>query len=68
MTTYQIELLSQTSDIELMAGIIYIDLHEENMQAWELLGETKIDTNNPLEARPILEKIAKEIINNNNGK
>lgn len=65
MTPYQLELLSQTKDFELMAGIIYIDLYEENMEAWELLGDTKIDVHKPLEARPILEKIAKEIINLN---
>lgn len=33
------------------------------MEAWELLGDTEIDIQNPLQARDILEKIAKEIIN-----
>lgn len=65
MTPYQKELLSQTSNYELMAGIIYIDLHEENMEAWELLGDVKLDIHKPLESKPILEKIAKEIIENN---
>lgn len=62
MTPYEKDLLSQTTDIELMAGIIYIDLYEENLEAWELIGDTKIDINNQLQSREILEKIAKEII------
>lgn len=63
MTPYEKELLSQTKDIELMAGIIYIDLYEENLEAWELIGDTKININDQLQSREILEKIAKEIIN-----
>jgi len=64
MTPYQLDLLSQTTDFEMMAGIIYLDLYEENMEAWELIGDTEIDIHKPLQAREILEKIAKEIINN----
>jgi len=63
MNSYEKELLSQTKDIELMAGIIYIDLYEENLEAWELIGDTKININDQLQSREILEKIAKEIIN-----
>ena len=63
MTSYQKQLLSQTTDFEIMAGIIFMDLHEENLEAWELVEGLDIKTYLPIEARPILEKLAKEIIN-----
>ena len=62
MTPYEEELLFQTKNKEYMAGIIFMDLNDENIEAWDLVKDLDIKTYLPLEARPMLEKLAQQII------
>lgn len=62
MTPYEEELLSQTKNKEYMAGIIFMDLNDANVEAWDLVKDLDIKIYLPIEARPILEKLAQQII------
>jgi len=66
MTTYYKYLIRESQgDKERLAGMIYLDLYEQNPQAYELLGDKTLDLEKPLECKAILEKIAQNLINQN---
>lgn len=64
MTAYHHYLIRESQgDKERLAGMIYMDLCDQNPQAFELLGDVSLDTEKPLECKDKLEKIAEELIN-----
>jgi hypothetical protein len=63
MTAYHKYLLRESQgNKEHLAGIIFMDLYEQNPQAYELLGDKTLDLEKPLECKAILEEIAQTLI------
>lgn len=42
--------------------MLYLDLYEQNPQAYELLGDKTLDLEKPLECKATLEEIAQQLI------
>ena len=67
MTAYHHYLIRESQgNKEHLAGIIFMDLYEQNPQAYELLGDKTLDLEKPLECKAILEEIAQTLINQTN--
>ena len=63
MTAYHHYLIRESQgNKEVLAGMLYLDLYEQNPQAYELLGDKTLDLEKPLECKEILEEIAQTLI------
>lgn len=63
MAAYHHYLLRESQgNKEYLAGLIYVDLYEQNPQAYELLGDKTLDLEKPLKCKATLEEIAQKLI------
>jgi len=63
MTAYHNYLLRESQgNKEHLAGLIFMDLYDQNPQAYQLLGDKTLDLEKPLECKAILEEIAQNLI------
>ena len=63
MTAYHHYLIRESKgNKEHLAGMIYLDLYEQNPQAYELLGDKTLDLEKPRECIATLEEIAQTLI------
>lgn len=63
MTAYHHYLIREShGNKEVLAGMLYLDLYEQNPQAYELLGDKTLDLEKPLECKATLEEIAQQLI------
>lgn len=63
MTAYHHYLIRESQgNKEVLAGMLYMDLYEQNPQAYELLGDKTLDLEKPLECKATLEDIAQTLI------